>query len=214
MDPLRDCLAASPPRRADLRSLLDGDMLFLRADDGDADGGAGGGDDTVEDGDGGDGAQDGDDRDDRETLTPEQARKLRSEAKNLRQRLKTAEQKAAQLEGRDLSEQQRLERERDLEREQREQLAQQNRELRAQVASTSAGIRANAARAATALIDWDDVDDDDPRSLERAFKALKADHDYLFEGSGSRGDADGGRRGKAAPSNDMNALIRQAAGRG
>lgn len=200
---------------AELRSLLDDDRLFLSSG-GDGAGGSGGDGDGEQASDGapgGDGAGDGDGANG-DALTPEQARKLRSEAKNLRSRLKDAEAKLSKLESRDLSDQQRLERERDEERTRREQLEAQTRELRAQVAATSAGIRANAARAAAALIDWEDVDADDPKALERAFKALKTDHDYLFEGSSStRSDADGGRRGERLPADDMNARIRLAAGR-
>lgn len=199
MDPLRARKLLS-----ELRFLLDGDRVFLRegGDGGGGDGGDGGGDgggapggaggDSQEENGGAPGGGDGQP----DTLDAEAARKLRSESANLRKRLKEAEQKVADHEKAGLDAQQKAERERDEERTKREELERDARELRAQVAAAAAGVHPKRVAAAVAMLDTD-VDRDDAADLERAFKGLKKEHEYLFAV-----EADGDGKGKKPPPGD------------
>ena len=182
----------------ELRFLLEGDQLFLY--EGGSSGGGGGGDDDPPGGGGGSdddppGGGGGSDNDPPETLSLEEARKLRSENRNLRQRAKDAEDKLRDREGKDLTEQQRAERERDDERKRREDAEEENFKLRGRLAAINVGIRPKAAEAATNMIDRKAIDVDDDEALERAFKALKKEHEYLFGDERKPGDIDAGRRG-------------------
>jgi hypothetical protein len=189
--------------RDDLRALLDGDMVFCFADDGgDGDDGDGDGDD----GDGDDG--DGDD----ELISREEARKLRSERKNLRKRLRDTEKERDRLKNDGLSEAE--QRKNDLESERRttSELRETNRKLQVQVLATKVGIVDP--EAASALIDWDGLGDDadDPKALERELKDLKKRKPWLAAQGGSddggENGADGGAgRGKSDEPTDMNKLL-------
>lgn len=191
------------------RSLLDGDMVFFADGDEDGDGSSGGGahggdgDGAQGGGDGdGDGAQDGDGGDDKGTLDPEAARKLRSEAKNLRERLKEAEAQKKALEDKDLEEGQRNKRDLDESTKRVSALELENRDLKVRFAAIEAGIRPKAAAAAAALLDWNDIDATDEAAVLSALKGLKKEHEYLFavddDGGGGKkkpaGDADGGKK--------------------
>lgn len=194
------------------RPLLDGDMVFFADGDGKGDGssgdGAQGGDGDGAQGGGdgdGDGAQGGDGDDDKETVTSEQARKLRSEAKNLRERLKTAEEAKKKLEDKDLEESDRNKRDLDERTKRNSELERENRDLKVRFAAIAAGIRPKAAAAAAALLDWDDIDVSDEKAVLDALKGLKKEHEYLFAvdagGDGKdgkkppAGGADGGAKG-------------------
>jgi hypothetical protein len=207
------------PRLLDeVRSLFEGDMVFFADGDGDGSSGDGapGGDDGGAPGGGdgdGDGAQDGDD-DDKETLTPENARKLRSEAKNLRERLKAEEAKRKELEDKDLEEGQRNKRDLDERTKRVAELERENRDLQVRFAAIEAGIRPKAAAAAAALINWDDVDASDEKAVLDALKGLKKEHEYLFavetddaKGDGKKkppaGGADGGSKGSDSSKSDV-----------
>jgi len=207
-------------RRLDeARSLLEGDMVFFADGDGDgagdgssadgAPGGDGGGAPGGGDGDV-DGAQDGDGGD-KETLSPEQTRKLRSEAKNLRERLKEAETKRKELEDKDLEESARNKRDLD---DRTKRLSETEAELRTanvRLAALEVGIRPNATKAAAALLGWDDLDASDEKAVADALKALKKEHEYLFtvdDGDGGKkkppaGGADGGSKNAADQSKDV-----------
>ncbi|MFL5954784.1 MAG: hypothetical protein ACJ76I_11830 [Gaiellaceae bacterium] len=208
-----------------LRDALGGDTLRFKdgAGDGDDNEGDDDGDDDEEEGDDDDESGDdaetgkkksksqaGDDKkkpqagDDGETLSLEAARKLRRENKRLRDRAKAAETKATELEGKDLSDAEKAQRERDTEKERAGTLEQQNRALRVKAAAMEAGVPAKRVKAAAALIDWDDVDADDDDAIADALKGLRKEHDYLFEtdtsGKKKPGDIDAGKRGKGKPS--------------
>jgi len=205
--PLDELLGSHRDRLAELRFLLDGDMLFLESGGGSGggDGGSGGSDgDGAPGGDGdgdGDGAPGGDGE--KETLTPEQARKLRSEAKNLRQRAKESEEKLAEREKQDLGDKERLEKDLGTANKRIEGLEPENRNLRVRLAAIDVGIHLKRTAAASALVDWNDVDVADEKEIADALKALKKEHEYLFvvenDGAGGRkpADADAGRRSKS-----------------
>ena len=192
-------------------------MLFFVDGDGDGDGdgssgdGAPGGDGDGAPGGGdgdGDGAPGGDGDDDKETLTPEAGRKLRSENKNLRDRLKAAETKARELEDKELADSDKLKRDLGDSTKRVETLETENRSLRVRFAAIEVGIRPKAAAAAAALVDWDDVDAEDDKAVADALKSLKKEHEYLFEvdggGDGKKAtpDADGGKKSRSASEKD------------
>lgn len=149
--------------------------------------------------------------DSQENLSVEEARKLRSEAKNLRQRAKAAEAKVAELESAGLTEEEKRTKEQSTMQSQIETLTRTNRTLTAQVVAGKVGIIDP--EAAAALLDWDAVDADDPKSLERAFKDLGKDRPWLLGNVAGGGDSNSGNDSRNAPA-DMNAAIRRAAGRG
>lgn len=145
------------------------------------------------------------------TLSPEDARKLRSEARSLRQRLKDAEEKANQLESAQLSDVQKLDREKTALVAERDGLQTENRNLRAQIAAAQVGIRAEAVGDAVKLLDWDEIEDpSNPKQVEKALKELVKEKPYL---SGRPEGLDGGAGRKTGETTSMNDVIRQAAGR-
>lgn len=161
------------------------------------------------------GAQDGtdDSGSDSQSITPEDARKLRSEARSLRQRLKAAEDKLTERESADLTEQQKLEREKTTLEAERDQLATDNRQLRAQIAAAKVGVRSDAVADAVKLLDWDDIDDPaDGKQVEAALKTLVKDKPWL-SGRADGLDGGNGRQGSRQAGGTMNEIIRRAAGR-
>lgn len=149
----------------------------------------------------------GDDtRDD--TLDPEAARKLRSEAKNLRDRAKKAEAELEQLKNAGLSDAEKRDRELTSKSERITALEADIRMLRVQVTAGKLGIVDP--EAAAKLLNWDGIDGDDPKQLERALRDLVKEKPYLSKlGDGADGGA--GRNGARAEG-DMNSILRQAAG--
>lgn len=146
-----------------------------------------------------------------ETLSVEEARKLRSEAKNLRTRLKANEDELSKLKNAGLSEEEQRKAELGERDEKIGTLEKQNRALKVQVAASKVGIVDP--EAAAALLDWDQVDDpDDPKSLERALKQLVEKRPWLRNANGGGADGGAGRQEQGG-TGDMNALIRRAAGR-
>jgi len=87
------------------------------------------------------------------------------------------------------------------------------RELRVQVLAGKVGIAREARGDAARLLDWDDISDpDDERQVEVALRDLVKDKPYLL--GNVPGGADGGAGGsRDTGSQDMNSLLRQAAGR-
>lgn len=146
------------------------------------------------------------------TLSPEDARKLRSEARNLRERLKALEAEKQQRDDADLSATQKLEREKTALEARTAQLEANLRDTRVQAIAAKVGVKADLVDTISPLISWDDVDGDDPKAIERAVKELVKDRPSL---SARHGGLEGGNgRGSGAKGEtDMNALIRRAAGR-
>lgn len=208
--------------RHDLQDALEGDLLLLFAE-GDG-GGSGGGDGGAQGGDGGSGdggsggaqggtggtgtdAQGGDGDGDG-TLSVEAARKLRSEAKSLRERLKAAEDKLKERDDADLTDRQKLERDNQAAKAKVEQLEQRERELTAQLVAGKVGIRQEAVADAVKLLDWSKIDDAaDEAQVEQALKQLLKDKPYL---AGRSGGLDGGRGRDSRQPTSMNDLIRGA----
>jgi len=146
-----------------------------------------------------------------EEVSLEEARRLRSESKNLRQRLRAAEGERDRLKAEGLSDAERRDREHQETRAENERLAATVRRLRVELAARELGVVDP--EAAAALLDLDSVDDaDDPRALKRALRELVKEKPYLAPQGGNGFDGGPGRGG-AARATDMNQLIRAAAGR-
>jgi hypothetical protein len=158
------------------------------------------------------GAQDGTDDATLSSLSPEDARKLRSENRSMRQRLKDAEQKLSDLETKDLTEKQRVERDLAAARAELEQADARARNAEVKLAAAKLGVRADAVDLVVSAIDWASVDDpSDSKQVERAIRDLVKDRPYL---SARPEGLDGGKgRGTGQGENDMTSLIRRAAGR-
>jgi TolA-binding protein len=188
--------------RQALRDLLEGDLVFFDNEDGGGDDGGGDADDA-QGGDEGDQSREddaddsgsgGDDDDQPNANADEEAaRKARREARNLRERLKKAESRVAELEKKDETEQQRRERELEEQKTKVSSLEERSRRLSVQVAAAKVGIRPKAAEAAAALVDWQEIDQDDDEAVETALKALKKEHDYLWPPT----DVDAGARDRS-----------------
>lgn len=90
---------------------------------------------------------------------------------------------------------------------------QENRELRVQVLASRVGIVREARSDAARLLDWDSIEDPDSEAeLEGALRTLVKDKPFLL--GNVPGGADGGAGGERGEgSQDMNSLLRAAAGR-
>lgn len=158
----------------------------------------------------GDDAQGGDDTP--TTLDPEAARKLRSEARALRQRLKAAEQELEKRNARDLTDTQRLERENTTAKARIEQLEAQLRDTTVATIAARLGVKSDLVDTIAPLLDWTDLEHDDPKAIERAVRELvKARPSLSANQDGHQG---GSGRGTGRGEGDMNSLIRRMAGRG
>lgn len=138
------------------------------------------------------------DEDETNSVSPADARKLRSEAKNLRGRLRTLETQLAERDAADLTATQKLERDLSAEKASREQVETQVRNLRVQVAASKLGIRADAVDVVGSMIDWESIDDaNDAKQVERAIKDLLKERPFLSArdpeglGGGKGREADG-----------------------
>ncbi len=145
------------------------------------------------------------------SLSSEDARKLRSEAANLRKRLKEAEETKKQLEDSDLTERQKLDREKKTAEARAEQLEAKLRDAVVQAVAAKVGVKSDLIDTVSALIDWEAIDAEDSKAIERAVKEIVKERPSL---SGRPDGLDGGagRRGRSGET-DMNAIIRRAAGR-
>lgn len=148
-----------------------------------------------------------------QSIAPEDARKLRSENRSLRQRLKDVENKLGAREAADLTEQQKLERDLSAERAAREQAETTARALRVQVSATKLGVRADAVDLVAGLVDWEAIDDPgDAKQIDRAVRELIKERPFL-SGRDPEGLGGGNGRQNPAGAGDMNSIIRRAAGR-
>lgn len=154
------------------------------------------------------GAQDGAGED--RSLSPEDARKLRSEARNLRERLKALEAEKQQRDEADLSATQKLEREKNALAAEKAQLETRLRDANVQAIAARVGIKADLVDTVPALIDWDDVDAEDSKAIEKAVKELVKERPSL---SARPEGLEGGRRTRQSGEGDMDSVIRRAAGR-
>lgn len=146
-------------------------------------------------------------------LSPEDARKLRSEARSLRQRLKDAETKLTERDDADLSTTQKAERDKAAAEAERDELTTDNRNLRAEIAAAKVGVRTEALADAVKLLDWDEIDDPtDRKQVEAALKQLVKDKPYL-SGRADGLDGGNGRNGNAAGGDSLTDIVLQATGR-
>lgn len=172
---------------------------------------AGTDDDTARGGDGDGGAQGGGD-DTQTTLDPEAARKLRSEARSLRQRLKAAESELETRKAGDLTETQRLDRDNKTQAARIEQLEAQLRDTNVATIAARLGVKADLVDTIAPLLDWEELEHDDKKAIERAVRELvKARPSLSANPDGHQG---GSGRGTNRGGGDMNTLIRRMAGRG
>lgn len=147
-----------------------------------------------------------------ETISLEEARKLRAEAKGLRDRLKAIEEK-------DLPEAERTKRRLDELETSNRTLTQQLQTERVQSAVIAAATRLGFADPADAYsllpADAIEVEDGKPKGVDKALKELLARKPYLASSSArASGSVDqGSKGGSRSDSNDFNAMIRRAAGR-
>lgn len=152
-----------------------------------------------------------------ETISLEEARKLRSENKTLRSRAKTAEEKLSSIDAEKLTETQKLQRQVD---ELSEHSGKRDSSLKSLLLSNaiaelkeSTGIRST--RIVTKLIDERslefDLDNLKVSGVDAEIKRLKKEDPDLFITGGTDGGAGGSTRSTAGP--NMNDLIRAAAGR-
>jgi len=143
--------------------------------------------------------------------------RLNAEAKDWRQKYEAEQTKVREFEQQGLSELEKAQQRLAEEERRRTELEQQNQELRL------AGVVREAAVKAKALdpdLIWRTVDlsrveydaKGQPTNLDALVAEVRKAHPILFETP--RGSADGGARGGAAPSADMNELIRRGAMRG
>ena len=146
-----------------------------------------------------------------ESVPRSELAKANAEAAKYRKRLRETEKRVEELEGHSKTE---VEKERDRAAKAEQELQDikaKNLVLRAASLATQAGVSVDAARDAALLLDWERVDDpEDDAEVIAAFQELVKEKPYL--GGSRRGSADGGKGGGEVPP-DMNAAIRQAAGR-
>lgn len=140
-----------------------------------------------------------------ESISLEKARELRAEAAGLRKRLKDAEGKNASYETERLTEGEKLQKRID------ELTAANGALLQATHAATVASKAATAGALYPEVVARQIPDDTD--DIDKAVADLKKRYPALFGGAASVSSADGGARGSPIKGDDMNSMIRRAAGR-
>ena len=153
----------------------------------------------------------------KDTISLDEARKLRAEAASLRKRLKEFEDKAKADDEAKLSELEREKKHRTEAEQERERLKDELRRLSIERAVESAATRIGIIDpdAAVKLLDHSALKFDSKGAVENAetlLKELVKARPYL-QGGTRRPSADGGAGNHDAPPSDMNAAIRRAAGR-
>lgn len=138
--------------------------------------------------------------------------RLRSEAAKYRTERNALQKKIEELEGAGKTEVEKLSGKVSETELRLAELADTNRRLRAQVLGAKVGIAPEARADAAALLDWSSLDDpDSDDEVESALKKLVKAKPYLSGKSSSGVDA--GRGGSRDTGQDMNSLLRVAAGR-
>jgi hypothetical protein len=150
------------------------------------------------------------------SISLDEARQLRSENKSLRTRLRDLERtEQVRAEGETTELQKATERAAQLERDLSiERLARQDYSLRLETTAVARRLGFRDPELAHRLVPAADIEYDDagaPRNVERILADLAKSHPYLTNGTADFG---GGPRGSAVTGQqDMNSLIRRAAGR-
>ena len=145
------------------------------------------------------------------SVSPEEARKLRSELRRARGDAAKYREQLREREDADLTETQKVTRDLETERAKSSQLETRVRELEVAVASAKLGVRPEAADVVSSLIDWTEVDASDPDDVTKAIKAVLKSKPFL---ASNVDGLDGGRgRGTGAQTRSPSDIIRRAAGR-
>lgn len=149
-----------------------------------------------------DDTQDGGVDDTADALSPEDARKLRSELKRARAEAAKYRTEAKRREDADLSASQKLEREKTALEARVSQLESSLRDKTVQTIAAKVGVKAGLVDMLAPLIDWDDVDSDDPKAIEKAIKELVKERPDLsgrpdgLDGGAGRGSGRSGAGGE------------------
>jgi chromosome segregation ATPase len=142
-----------------------------------------------------------------ESISLDEAKKLRSEAASLRKRLAAFEKAEADRKSAELSEVERIKQELDARDTDLTTARQELRNLKAQALASRAG-----ALYPDLVADKlsDEALNGDKAAQDKELTRLRKDYPQLFRG----GSADGGAGRESDPPGDMNALVRRLAGRG
>lgn len=146
------------------------------------------------------------------TTDPADLARLRKELKDTRKEAAQNRVKLKQYEDERMSEQQRVEQQRNEAAARADQLETTVRDLQAQVAAAKFGVRPEAIHDVARLIDWDQVDDSsDSKQVERAVRDVIKERPYL---SGRPGGLDAGARsgGGVATKPSIGSLLRRESG--
>lgn len=135
------------------------------------------------------------------------------EAQLLRERLRNAEKERDDLKKSQMTDAEKVQKERDDAIAAKATADKRVRDLQVQVLAGKIGIVDP--EAASALLDWSSISDpEDSKSVEKALKDLVKDKPYLAGSTAGGGDGGAGDGSGAGRSGNMNDLIRQGAGRG
>lgn len=135
------------------------------------------------------------------------------EAQKLRERLRDAEKERDDLKKSQMTDAEKVQKERDDAVAAKAAADKRVRDLQVQVLAGKIGIVDP--EAASALLDWSSISDpDDSKAVEKALKDLVKDKPYLAGKTAGGGDGGAGNGSGAGRSGNMNDLIRAGAGRG
>jgi hypothetical protein len=147
------------------------------------------------------------------TFDEDYVKTLRSEAAKHRKEAADAKARAAELEHASLSETEKLKKEAADGRQLAETATGKVRNVNLRDALAAKGFTGPAAKAVARLISGVEYDDDDePKNLDARLKAAHEEYGDIARPGGSTG-FDGGARGGSDKPQDMNQMIRRAAGR-
>jgi hypothetical protein len=135
------------------------------------------------------------------------------EAQNLRERAKKAEDELAAIKTAQLSDTEKVQKERDDAKAAQAVAEKRSRDLQVQVIAQGLGVVDPSA--AASLLNWENVSDpDDPKAVEKALRELVKDKPWLAGNTGGGGDGGAGDgSGAGRGGQNMNDLIRGASGR-
>ena len=142
--------------------------------------------------------------------SPGELARARAEAAKYRKELREIQAKLKERDDADLSTTQKLEREKTALEAEKSQLEARLRDANVQAIAAKVGVKADLADTVSSLIDWDEVDADDQKAIEKAVKELVKERPSL---SARPAGLEGGRRTRQDGEGDMDSVIRRAAGR-
>lgn len=166
---------------------------------------------TPPEGNGGSGSGSGNGNQNQDMIPRAEAEEARREAKNLRDRLKAAEKERDDLKTSQMSDAEKVQKERDDALAAASDLDKRVRTLQVQVLAGKVGIVDP--EAASALLDWTTIKDvDDSAEVEKALRALVKAKPYLAGTVAGGGDGGAGNGAGAGGTGSMNDLIRSGFG--